>query len=179
MTNSEIACFLTYLIVFFIIFLPLIGSIQMIGIIIGLLGIIGKILSFKYWRNAVGLTIEIMLLGVGIFCTAFGGNLMIRFGSEKMENIKLSAWVFIILTSFCTYYNKIFFLKIMKNTKNIDKIILVNSITFLVTIPIDFFMFKQKFSFRYLIFFLLLANSIFFGINVCKRSQHDKNLINI
>jgi uncharacterized membrane protein len=120
-----------------------------------------------------------MLLGVGIFCTAFGGNLMIRFGNEKMEKIKLSAWVFIILTSFCTYYNKIFFLKIMKNTKNIDKIILVNSITFLITIPIDFFMFKQKFSLRYLILFLLLANSIFFGINVCKRSQYEKNLINI
>jgi hypothetical protein len=64
----------------------------------------------------------------------------------------------------------------MKNPKNIDKIILVNSITILITIPIDLFMFNQNFGFRYLILFLLFGNSIFFGINVCKRSQLDINL---
>ena len=114
-----------------------------------------------------------MLLGVGLFSIGFGGNLMIRFGKKQMEKITIKSWILIILSSFCTYYKKIFFLKIMKNPKNIDKIILVNSITILITIPIDLFMFNQNFGFRYLILFLLFGNSIFFGINVCKRSQLD------
>jgi hypothetical protein len=176
MSNSEIICFLTYITVFLIIFLPSIGSFQIIGMIFGLFSVIGKILSFKYWRNAIGLTIEIMLLGVGLFSISFGGNLMIRFGKKQMEKITIKSWILIILSSFCTYYKKIFFLKIMKNPKNIDKIILVNSITILITIPIDLFMFNQNFGFRYLILFLLFGNSIFFGINVCKRSQLDINL---
>ena len=179
MTNSEMTCFLTYITVFLIIFLPSIGGFQIIGMIIGMLSVIGKILSFKFWRNAIGLNIEIMLLGVGIFSIGFGGNLMIRFGKKQMEKVTLKSWIFIILSSFLTYYKKIFFLKIMKNPKNIDKIILVNSITYLITIPIDLFMFNQTFGFRYLILFLLFGNSILFGINVCKRSQLDKNLINI
>ena len=177
-TNSEITCFLTYLSVFLIIFLPLIGRNQIIGLILGLISVVTKILSFRYWRKAVGLTIEIMLLGVGIISICLGGNLMINFGKKQMEEVTLKSWIFIILSSFCTYYKKIFFLKIMKNPKNIDKIILVNSITFLITIPIDLFMFNQNFGFRYLIFFLLFGNSIFFGINVYKRSQLDKNVIN-
>jgi hypothetical protein len=161
MSNSEIICFLTYITVFLIIFLPSIGSFQIIGMIFGLFSVIGKILSFKYWRNAIGLTIEIMLLGVGLFSISFGGNLMIRFGKKQMEKITIKSWILIILSSFCTYYKKIFFLKIMKNPKNIDKIILVNSITILITIPIDLFMFNQNFGFRYLILFLLFGNSIF------------------
>ena len=127
----------------------------------------------QYWKHSRGIAIDLLLLSVGFISSGVGGILLI-FTSDKMERLSFLGWVFIILNAFATYYTRIFLLKVIKIVSNVDKIVILNFPLIILAMPIDYFVFGEKFNWFYLALTSIGANSIFFTQSLFRSSQMNK-----
>ncbi len=69
---------------------------------------------------------------------------------NKMEYIGKLLWFLIVLNAFTTYLMKIFFNKLIKNNSNHQKLLILNIIILIFSIPIDYFFLDESFNYYYL-----------------------------
>lgn len=173
-THNEITSFIISFITSLIIIISSVGSEKTSGLFLGLLGLMFKVIATQYWKLSRGVTIDLLLLSVGFISAGIGGTLMI-FTYKKIEKLSPLAWLFIVLNAFATYYTRLFLLKVIKEITNVDKIVILNSLLLIFALPVDYFVFGDKFNWAYLSLILIGINSIFFTQNVFRRGQLAKS----
>ena len=171
-----IYCFIIYIFCFLIIFIPLLSSAHAPGIFLSLTSSIFKIISNKYWFQAKGIKVDIIVLNIGFHSACIGGILMVVIYS-KMEHISALLWCLIILNAFTTYFMKIFFNKLIRNKTNNQKLLFFNIIFLIIALPIDYFLFKESFGYYYLVLLCLSIDIFFFYKNEVKVIKNKKDNI--
>lgn len=168
--SHQLYCFLVYIFCFLLIFIPLLNSEQAPGIFLCLLSIIFKFISNKYWIKSKGINIDILVLNIGFYSAYLGGILMIII-YNKMQPIDKLLWVLIILNAFTTYLLKIFYNKLIKNSTNYQKILILNLMILAFSFPIDYFLFNESFNYYYVVVLFLFIDIFFFYKKVIKSKK--------
>lgn len=174
LTHSEITSFIISFITGLIIIISTANSEKTAGVFLGLLGLVFKVIATQYWKHSRGVAIDLLLLSVGFISAGVGGVLMV-FTYKNIEKLSPLAWIFIVLNAFATYYTRIFLLKVIKVISNVNKIVILNCLLLILALPVDYFVFGDKFNWYYLTLILIGVNSIFFTQNVFRRGQLAKN----
>ena len=169
--SHHLYCFLGYIFCFLMIFVPLLSTEQAPGIFLCLISIFFKFISNKFWSKAKGIQVDILVLHIGFYSAYVGGLLMVIIYNQ-MEHIGKLLWFLIILNAFTTYIMKIFLHKLIKNKRNNYKLLILNIIVLYLTIPIDLIIFKEKFSYYYLVLFILFIDRFFFHKKVIKSKEN-------
>ena len=169
--SYHLYCFVLYIFIFFIIFIPLIGTDQSPGIFLSLLSVIFKFISNKFWSQAKGIKVDILVLNIGFYSAYIGGILMV-ITYNKMEHIGKLLWCLIILNAFCIYIMKIFLNKLIKNNTNNQKLLVLNLVILFFAYPIDIFLFKERFSLYYLVLVFLFVDIFLFYKKVIKSKEN-------
>ena len=170
--SYHLYCFLGYIFCFLMIFIPLLSTEQAPGILFGLISVFFKFISNKFWSKAKGIQVDILILNIGFYSAYVGGILMVII-YNKMEHIGKLLWLLIILNAFTTYIMKIFLNKLIKNIRNNKKLLILNIMILIFAIPIDLIIFKERFSYYYLVLFCLSIDIFFFYKKVIKSKEND------
>ena len=160
-------CFLAYIFCFLMIFIPLLSTNQAPGIFLCLISVIFKFITNKFWSQAKGIKIDILVLNIGFYSAYIGGILMVII-YDKMQHIGKIVWFLIILNAFTTYIMKIFMNKLIKNKRSNQKLLILNIIILIIALPIDLLFFKEKFSYYYFALVFLSLDIYFFYKKVVK-----------
>ena len=159
-------CFCAYLLCIIFIFFPLLKTDQAPGIIICIISEIFRFVANKTSSQVKGIKIDILILNIGFYSVYVGGIIMVII-YDKMEHISKLLWLLIIINTFNTYVMKIFLNKLIKNNNN-QKLLICNLLILAFSIPIDFFLFNEKFSFNYFALIFLSIDIFFFYKKVIK-----------
>ena len=172
LTSSEVNCMIVSVIIVLGIMLRFVDSIQFFGFICALAGMAMKTIAITLWKSAKGISVDIVMMSIGVLSCIFGGTgMMIKNSSMRKIGLK---WFIVVINAICSYYSRIFVLKIVKNTRNMDKVIVMNLLAVLMCFIVDYFCFEVKFDFFYLVLCIVVINSIFFTISVLKKAQSNK-----
>ena len=161
-------CFLAYIFCFLMIFIPLLNTNQAPGIFLCLISVIFKFITNKFWSQAKGIKIDILVLNIGFYSAYIGGILMVII-YDKMQHIGKLGWFLIILNALATYNMKIFLNKLIKNKRNNLKLLILNIMILIIALPIDLLFFKERFNYYYFVLVLLSIDIFFFYKKVIKQ----------
>ena len=161
-------CFLAYIFCFLMIFIPLLNTNQAPGIFLCLISVIFKFITNKFWSQAKGIKMDILVLNIGFYSAYIGGILMVII-YDKMQHIGKLGWFLIILNALATYIMKIFLNKLIKNKRNNLKLLILNIMTLIIALPIDLLFFKERFSYYYFVLVFLSIDIFFFYKKVIKQ----------
>ena len=166
--SYHLYCFLAYIFCFLMIFIPLLNTNQAPGIFLCLISVIFKFITNKFWSQAKGIKVDILVLNIGFYSAYVGGILMVII-YDKMQHIGKLGWFLIILNALATYNMKIFFNKLIKNKRNNQKLLILNIMILIIALPIDLLFFKERFSYYYFVLVFLSIDIFFFYKKVIKQ----------
>ena len=161
-------CFLAYIFCFLMIFIPLLSTNQAPGIFLCLISVIFKFITNKFWSQAKGIKMDILVLNIGFYSAYIGGILMVII-YDKMQHIGKLGWFLIILNALAIYNMKIFLNKLIKNKRNNLKLLILNIMILIIALPIDLLFFKERFSYYYFVLVFLSIDIFFFYKKVIKQ----------
>ena len=163
--SYHLAWFITYIITFLFIFFPALYRESGFGVLFFLFSICFKFSSYKYLSKAKGINIDFLMLNIGFYNTFFGGIIVIT-KFDQIEYISGFMWILILLNVMSSYFMKIFMNKVLRkninerndnentnNERNTNelKLMILNIIIMYFTLPIDFYIFGEKFYYNYLV----------------------------
>ena len=166
--SYHLYCFLAYIFCFLMIFIPLLNTNQAPGIFLCLILIIFKFIKNKFWSQAKGIKMDILVLNIGFYSAYIGGILMVII-YDKMQHIGKLGWLLIILNALATYNMKIFLNKLIKNKRNNIKLFILKIMILIIALPIDLLFFKERFSYYYFVLVFLYIDIFFFYKKVIKQ----------
>ena len=166
--SYHLYCFLAYIFCFLMIFIPLLNTNQAPGIFLCLISVIFKFITNKFWSQAKGIKMDILVLNIGFYSAYIGGILMVII-YDKMQHIGKLGWFLIILNALATYNMKIFLNKLIKNKRNNQKLLILNIMILIIALPIDLLFFKERFSYYYFVLVFLSIDIFFFYKKVIKQ----------
>ena len=166
--SYHLYCFLAYIFCFLMIFIPLLNTNQAPGIFLCLISVIFKFITNKFWSQAKGIKVDILVLNIGFYSAYIGGILMVII-YDKMQHIGKLGWFLIILNALATYNMKIFLNKLIKNKRNNQKLLILNIMILIIALPIDLLFFKERFGYYYFVLVFLSVDIFFFYKKVIKK----------
>ena len=166
--SYHLYCFLAYIFCFLMIFIPLLNTNQAPGIFLCLISVIFKFITNKFWSQAKGIKVDILVLNIGFYSAYLGGILMVII-YDKMQHIGKLGWFLIILNALASYNMKIFLNKLIKNKRNNLNLLILKIMILIIALPIDLLFFKERFSYYYFVLVFLSIDIFFFYKKVIKQ----------